>query len=225
VSTASAVRPGRVWYVVGAIILIGGITAGLVVALVVGRGMIDDMATVTIPGETVVTFEEPGTYTVFQERDASSRMIQWRSDDTYRLEILHRESGQPVNQGRPGGSVTYTFDNRSGSNLTTLRISQAGEYIIRTDGAASDDLVLRVDERGRMGRAFFGAMFGGIGGAIGSGLLGSVLLISVGIARYVNRRKTPPGPGPAVVSSPTAAPPPRPGDRLSPPPPPPPTAS
>lgn len=217
-------RPGRVWYVVAAVIGVGGVAAGIYLAVGQSSRAIQDMVDLAAPGEATVVFDEPGSYTVFHEyRTAdgpalASSIVAFSSE--LDIEVVHADTDGQADVSWPFGNVSYTFGEVSGTNVAVIRITRPGPHRVTAHmdtapGAAP--VLLRIDASGAMGIGFFGALMGGIVLALASAMFAALLAVGVAVSRYLTGRRgrdrpppAPPGPRPAFPSPHRAAPPPGP---------------
>jgi hypothetical protein len=195
------IRPGRIWYLVGLLVFLGGV-AWLVVGLVSVFSHVNAFARVAVPAGGQVSLDHSGGYVIYYEGPgAQSGRI-----PPFQVRVTPASAGAAVRSLAPyGGSLTYSNGSHQGSAVLTLQVTHPGRFTVETPGGtnlpAGSDLA-------------FGDSFGG--GLVAS-IVGGVLLILAGLAALIvifiirivktNRARSPvpawsPPPGP-----PTPAPP------------------
>ena len=167
----SRVRPGRIWYLVPALLIAGGI-AWVVFGFVSLSGKIDSFARVPLPGGGTVALNHSGGYVVYYEGPgANSGQI-----PSFNVQIAPAAPPAAVRRGSLqtyGSSVTYTIGTRQGRAVLTLQVVHPGKFVVEASGAgaatASSDLA-------------FGQS---LGGSIVGIVLPTIGLIFLGIASWI----------------------------------------
>jgi len=62
--------PGRKWYAVSAIVLVGGLVVAGLVLFSRLKGLGDELRQVMMPGEAELSLDRSGTYTIFHEHES-----------------------------------------------------------------------------------------------------------------------------------------------------------
>ena len=200
------IRPGRIWYLVGLVVFLGGV-AWLVVGLASVFSHVDSFARVAIPAGGQVSLDHTGGYVIYYEGPgAQSGQI-----PPFQVRLTPASAGAAVRSLAPySGSLTYSNGSHEGSAVLTLQVTHPGRFTVETPGGtnlpAGSDLA-------------FGDSFGG--GLVAS-IVGGVLLILAGLAALIvifiirivktNRARSPvpawsPPPGPPTQPPPTPPPP------------------
>jgi hypothetical protein len=160
------IRPGRIWYLVGLVVFLGGVV-WLVVGLASVFSHVDSFARVAIPAGGQVSLDHSGGYVIYYEGPgAQSGQI-----PPFQVRVTPASAGAAVRSLAPyGGSLTYSNGSHEGSAVLTLQVTHPGRFTVETPGAANlpagSDLA-------------FGDSFGG--GLVAS-IVGGVLLILAGLA-------------------------------------------
>jgi hypothetical protein len=160
------IRPGRLWYLVGLLVFLGGV-AWLVVGLASVFSHVDSFARVAIPAGGQVSLGHSGGYVIYYEGPgAQSGQI-----PPFQVRVTPASAGAAVRSLAPySGSLTYSNGSHEGGAVLTLQVTHPGRFTVETPGAANlpagSDLA-------------FGDSFGG--GLVAS-IVGGVLLILAGLA-------------------------------------------
>ena len=165
------VRPGRIWYLVPALLIAGGI-ASVVFGFVSLSGKVDSFARVPLPAGGTVALNRSGGYVVYYEGPgAGSGQI-----PSFNVRIAPAAPPAAVRRGSLqtyGSSVTYTIGTRQGRAVLTLQVVHPGKFVVQPSGAgaatAGSDLA-------------FGQS---LGGSIVSIVLPTIGLILLGIASWI----------------------------------------
>ncbi len=177
------VRPGRIWYLVPLLVLLGGV-AWLVLGLVSLSSQIDSFPRVPLPAGGQISLDHTGGYTVYYEGPgASSGHI-----PAFRVRVVPVSPGASVTSLAPyNGSVTYVIGSHEGRAVLTMQVAGAGRFAVQIpegSGLAAGSYL-----------AFGSGVVGGIvGTAVPSGLLillgfaGLVVLLIVRIVQTSRAR-------------------------------------
>jgi hypothetical protein len=126
------------WFVVAAVIALGGFAGGLAYAL---RHLLANdaaMKRIAAPGTSTVDFEKPGLYTIYVERIG-------KADIPKGLKVGVAGTGWPVALVTSNVSSSYSIGNRSGVSFRTITIDQPGAYRVTVD-ALPEGHVLAIAE-------------------------------------------------------------------------------
>jgi hypothetical protein len=197
-------RSSRAGFWVAGLIAVAGLVGAVIWGLVGLSGMVgqvDAFPRMDVPGERVLTVQEPVELTIFYEAPG----IDQEQAELPPLTLsIFDPDGAPVAVAGYGSELTYHVDDHTGRAVATFAAAAAGDYRMLVEGDAPPGATIAVGED-----------FGGfIGALLGAGLL---VLVTLGAAIILalitanRRRKSTPSPS----GSPTGAPP------LPPPPPPP----
>ena len=162
-------RPGRVWYLVGLLVFLGGV-AWLVFGLVSVFSHVNSFARVAIPAGGQVSLDHSGGYVIYYEGPGA----QSGRTPSFRVRVTPASAGAAVRSLAPySGSLTYSNGSHEGSAVLTLQVTHPGRFTVETPGRtglpAGSDLA-------------FGDSFGG--GLVASVVAG-VLLMLAGLAGLV----------------------------------------
>ena len=165
------VRPGRIWYLVPVLLILGGI-AWVVFGFVSLSSKVDSFARVPLPGGGTVALNHSGGYVVYYEGPgAVSGQI-----PSFNVQIA--PAAPPAAVGRRslktyGSSVNYTIGAHQGRAVLTLQVVHPGRFLVVPSGAS----------------AVAGGSDLAFGQSIGGSIVGIVLptigLIFLGIASWI----------------------------------------
>lgn len=165
----SRVRPGRIWYLVPVLLILGGI-AWVVFGFVSLGSKVDSFARVPLPAGGTVTLNHGGGYVVYYEGPGAS------SGQIPSFTVQIRAAAPPAVVGSLqsyGSSVSYAIGARQGHAVLTLQVVHPGRFQVEPSGAgartAGSDLA-------------FGQS---IGGSIVGIVLPTIGLIFLGIASWI----------------------------------------
>ena len=160
------VRPGRIWYLAGAVLLLAGV-AWLVFGFVSLSSKVDAFSRVPLPAGGTVVLNHSGGYVVYYEgAGAASGQI-----PSFNVRIAPVAPPATVGSLRSyAASVTYTIGAHQGRAVLTLQVVHPGKFLVQTSGATA--------VAGGSDLAFGSSIAGGIVGTV----VLSVGLIFLGIA-------------------------------------------
>src|SRR5215472_13743213 len=131
----SRVRPGRIWYLVPALLIIGGI-AWVVFGFVSLSNTVDSFARAPLPAGGTVALNHSGGYVVYYEGPgASSGQI-----PSFNVQIAPAAPPAAIAAGSLksyGSSVTYAIGTRQGRAVLTLQVTHPGKFVVATSGAGA----------------------------------------------------------------------------------------
>jgi hypothetical protein len=210
------IRPGRIWYLVGLLVLLGGV-AWLVVGLVSVFSHVNSFARVAVPAGGQVSLDHSGGYVIYYEGPgAQSGRI-----PAFQVRVTPASAGAAVRSlGTYNGSLTYSNGAHQGSAVLTIQVTHPGRFTVETPGGtglpAGSDLAF--------GDSFGGGLVASIVGGVLLILAGLAVLIVIFIIRIVktNRARSPvpawsPPPGPPGPPPPGPSMPPPAGPSMPPP--------
>lgn len=182
--------PGRVWYWIAALLVVGGMVAGVALG---ARGIaafarvIDGMERISIPGSAQVDLDEGGHVVYFESRGAHFDVPE------FGMVVAPAAGGAPVEVQPYTGSLTYTSGGVSGTAVYTFRVAQAGPHEVRVSGPEGAGTVA-------LGPSIGGGVFGLVGGIVGAfsvvGLtfMAALVIVIVVAIRRSRARAQPPAP-------------------------------
>jgi hypothetical protein len=153
------------WFVLAAIIGIGGFVAGGFHLFSGLSGVEDRLMQVVMPGSATLKLGQPGTYTIYHERQSvvDGRVYAGTSVGGLRV-AMRGPDGKEVPLAQSSGGMTYKFGSREGRSIFSFTATTPGEYRITgvlPEGRTEPKVVLAVES------GLLGGMFQMIGGAIG----------------------------------------------------------
>ncbi|MBX3502240.1 MAG: hypothetical protein KF889_22600 [Alphaproteobacteria bacterium] len=153
------------WFVLAAIIGVGGFVAGGFHLFSGIGGMEDRLMQVVVPGSATLNLSQPGTYTIYHESQSVVDGRVYAGTNVGGLRVAMRgPDGSEVKLVPNSGGMTYKFGSRKGHSIFTFAVSAPGEYRITgtlPDGRSEPKVVLAIES------GLMGGMARMIGGAIG----------------------------------------------------------
>ena len=129
------VRPGRIWYLVPVLLILGGI-AWVVFGFVSLSSKVDSFARVPLPAGGTVALNHGGGYVVYYEGPgADSGQI-----PSFNVQIERAAPPAAVAAGSLqtyGGSVNYTIGAHRGHAVLTLQVVHPGKFVVAPSGAGA----------------------------------------------------------------------------------------
>jgi hypothetical protein len=135
VMSAQPIRPSRVWYWVAGAALVGSVVwpaLGFVFWFRSMAGEIEQFQRVPIPGQAEVSFDRPGSYTVYFEGLGAGD--ETATIPAFRMSIAPVGGGEEVPIRPSGGSELYNMAGHSGRAIGTVRIEAPGRFLVQTTG-------------------------------------------------------------------------------------------
>lgn len=127
------VRPGRIWYLVPVLLILGGI-AWVVFGFVSLGSKVDSFARVPLPAGGTVALHDSGGYVVYYEGPGAN------SGQTPSFNVQIAPEAPPAAAGSPqsyGSSVSYTIGTRRGRAVLTLQVVHPGKFVVEPSGAGA----------------------------------------------------------------------------------------
>lgn len=175
------------FWVLGVLLVLAAI-GGFLAVLIPGIIQLgNDLIRVDVPGETTLSLNETGTYTIFRETSGSSGGRAYHHDDNsfdIQCTLTRQSDGRKVELRSPKMEQNYSYNDSSGVSVLEFTIDQPGAYTLVTDAAEDSVLII--------GRDFVGRLFRLIGLSVlvgaGLGVLAVVMFI-LGIVRVVKNSR------------------------------------
>ena len=178
----------RGWYVVAVLLFLAG-GAGAGWALWTGiSGIGASLVRVTVPGSGEVALDQPGTYTIFHEKDAAidGHFTSVASLAGMTVTVTEEASGTFIPVKSPAINSTYTVGGHSGESVLAFDVPHPGRYVVKAaydDGRTAPKTVLAVD------LGLFSRLFRTIGLALALGGIGSLAALAIFLVTFFQRRK------------------------------------
>jgi len=209
------IRPRKVWYFVGVLLIVGGIVGGIglfVGGLVSTSRTVDGFGRFVAPASKSLKFQRSGTYTIFYEYRGEvcgepSGCVTIEAPETPPSSLTIRltdAAGRTVAVDRSSTTdLSFSVGGRAGRSVASVDIPAAGEYVIEVSGDGGRFAIA-------VGRGVLGTLvrwiLGGIAAGVVGVVVGIVLLIVTGVRRGRRRREASGGrlapspyvPGPVV---------------------------
>ena len=141
-----------------------------------------------VPGSTVLTLDEPGTYTIYHEADSAvdGKLYSAPNIAGLSVKVAAEANGEQIAVVVPGFSSSYSIGGHSGKSVLAFDIATPGRYRLSAQyasGSSGVQTVLAIS-RGFVGR-LIGTIFGAIASVFAGFLAGLVLVLTT----YFGRRK------------------------------------
>ena len=175
------VRPGRIWYLVPILLILGGI-AWVVFGFVSLSSKVDSFARAPLPAGGTVTLNHSGGYVVYYEGPGAN------SGQIPSFTVRIAAAAPPAAGGGPQtyvGSVNYAIGAHQGRAVLTLQVVHPGKFVVEPSGAdavpGGSDLAF--------GQSIAGSIVGIVLPTIGLILLGVVSWIILFVIRLTRTRR------------------------------------
>jgi len=188
------VKPGKVWFLIGALAILAGIIA-FVVILVGGLKRVSDevdrFARFRVPKEGVVatvTLSRSGTYTLYYEYPTSASSARQEVPSDLAVQITTKPDGKVIPVTKGAASASFSFSGKhAGRSAGQFTAPAPGRYDIQVTGGtevAPYDVAVGKGLVTKIGGTVLLAV--GLGGLLG--LFGLVTLIVTGVRRGRSKR-------------------------------------
>ncbi|OGC41233.1 hypothetical protein A2Y85_02170 [candidate division WOR-3 bacterium RBG_13_43_14] len=180
-------KPGRIWYLVAAIVAVSGIILFVVLLFSGLKNMNKGMTQMVMPGNHDITLEKDGKYTVFYEhRSVIDNQVFVTSENLsgFQVFVVDKQNQKPVAVIPTTVSSNYTMGGRAGFAIFEFEIAHPGRYEISGWYAAQEPgprIVLAV------GQGFVGRLVGTILFSIAILMLSIVIAIAVTVFTLIKR--------------------------------------
>jgi hypothetical protein len=184
-SSAGGRVPGRLWYVLAAVIALGAWAA---MALFLVSRISDSTARMTrvlVPGQTDLVLKEPGTYTIFHEYQSTFEGRVYDVANVSGLIITVRAGGAVIPLVATSGT-RYRVGSRAGRSLFDFDVRTPGTYQVSASydgGRKEPQTVLAID------RGFVGDLVMTILGALALALGGMGIAVAISVVVFLKRRR------------------------------------
>lgn len=191
--------PGRIWYFVAFVVFALGVGGAIFFAVSRLGDLQEGLARVVVPGESVVTLDEPGTYTLFHELSGTLNGVVYSASDVSGLKVSLQSvgTGEPVELRRPTASTSYDMGGSSAVGIFAFTIETPGEYRLSAayeDGRAKPQAILS------MASGFVSKLVATILGAVGLVFGAIAITIAIAVVTFLRRRKAMAGAGPNAAA-------------------------
>jgi hypothetical protein len=212
--TPPAVKPGKIWYWLGALsILTGLVVGGILIANSISTlsKTVDSFGRVRVPGgeSCKLVFDKPGRYTIYYEFQTKIPQRDDACNDTGGTELINASTSSPLGldvtlksvdkpENAPlktvastSGDVSISLNGHSGKAIREVQIDRPGDYVIEVSGGSAgsttpEPYVLAV------GRGAITSVASRIVSALAiaglGGLLGLILMLVTGSKRRKHRQ-------------------------------------
>jgi hypothetical protein len=212
--TPPALKPGKIWYWLGALSILAGLIAGgILIANSISTlsKTVDSFGRVRVPGgeSCKLVFDKPGRYTIYYEFETKIPQRDAACNDTGGTELVTAPTSSPLGldvtlksvdqpESAPlktvpstSGDVSISLNGHSGKAIREVQIDRPGDYVIEVSGGSAttttaEPYVLAV------GRGAITSVASRIVSALAiaglGGLLGLILLLVTGSKRRKRRQ-------------------------------------
>jgi len=171
------VRPGRVWYVAPAVLVVAAI-AWLVIGLTSLNSKVDGFARVPLPAGGAVTLNSGGYVIYYEGPGAASGEI-----PAFNIRIIPDSASAKTGSLKSySGDVNYKFGSHDGRAVLSFQVAHGGKFLVEPTGAPGDsDLAF--------GTSVVGGIVGTVLICIALGLIGVALWVVLLVVRIVKVRR------------------------------------
>jgi hypothetical protein len=171
----------------GAICLIAGVSVAVWLGLSVYWRLQNALTRVVVPGDDVLTLDEPGNYTIYHEPESvvDGQLYSAENITGLRVTVMGGD-GKPVAVTAPAISSSYTIGGHSGKAVWGFQIATPGSYHLSAlypAGRTGPQTVLAI------GRDVLWGIFRSIFGAIGSVMAGFAAALALVLTTYFRRQR------------------------------------
>ncbi len=205
-ATPTKIKPGKGWYWLGALLLAGGLLGGLALA-VAGflnlKNTVEDFGRFKVTngqGSATVSFEKPGTYTIYYESHSkvcqdltqsgsgcTTETVRGPKSPPAGLSITISKDGQDLDVSGAKNSFDYTLGDFTGKAVGTVKVDEPGAYsmVVQTRREGDFAIALGKDVVSTIVPWLIGALALAALGVI----LGLLVLILTGVKRGRRKRE------------------------------------
>ena len=205
-ATPTKIKPGKGWYWLGALLLAGGLLGGLALA-VAGflslKNTVDDFGRFKVTngqGSATVSFEKPGTYTIYYESHSkvcqdltqsgsgcTTETVRGPKSPPAGLSITISKDGQDLDVKEAKNSFDYTLGDYTGKAVGSVKVDEPGAYsmVVQTRREGDFAIALGKDVVSTIVPWLIGALALAALGVI----LGLLVLILTGVKRGRRKRE------------------------------------
>jgi len=188
-------KPGIALYVLGGLVIAVTVAAFALFLVTRLMGITDALTQVLVPGRTVLTLDEPGTYTVFHEHRSFYEGRSYTGTDVSDLfcEIGPEDGEGDVELDSVAANMNYSIGSRAGYGIWKFTIQEPGRYVMdcRRDDDSERKAILTV------GKGFIKDLLTTIFGGLAIMFAGLTLGVLIIVWNFIRRRKAdnvPPAP-------------------------------
>jgi hypothetical protein len=184
------IRPGKTGYWIALLILVLG-CGGSGWLLYDGISSLSEgLVRVVVPGETEITLDKTGTWTVFHESPSVVDGQTYNAPIPNSAQIsLRSPDGDEIPMSFSVGNYDYDLPGRSGVSIGSFRVDQAGQYTLSAEwppNVPGGETVLALGHE--KGKATVKTVFGIIGILV-SGAIASLIFLIVVILRSRSKNR------------------------------------
>ena len=124
-------RPSAIWYLIGVLVIIGGLVASIAGALHEMSGLESAFVRFVMPGATDLHINKPGPYVVYYEYKSVIDGEIFSSADSTDIQCsITGKSGEAVTIEPSALSAEYEFAGRAGKSIAQFTAPRAGAYLM-----------------------------------------------------------------------------------------------
>jgi uncharacterized Tic20 family protein len=141
------IRPGRWWYFIAIVLFLTPlIIGGIMIAHTVSKFFLDSTR-LTVPGETTITAEEPGTYFIWYETSVwtEENISQYRWGQDFEIAMMDLATGEALPLKSADFGDTQTYNTRVSQAIAEVELDTSGDYYAEIIGEIphTDGLLIR----------------------------------------------------------------------------------
>jgi hypothetical protein len=190
--TPARVRPGRGWYWLFGILLVGSLVAGGAVwfgGRLTADNQVKAFARFLAPNQAQLRFKRGGDYTLYYEykSNVDGTKVNAPSEPPSGIDLAMQDAnGQALDLRQSTSADSYSIGDHSGVPLRQVTVGQPGDYSISVGPDTLPQFALAVG-RGATPSTDTSDLIGYLIGGIG-GLIGLIGLILVGVRRHSSKQ-------------------------------------
>lgn len=183
------IKPGRVYYLLAAFVLVAGVAIFVFVLLKGIGGITDKLVQMEAPGTAEMNFTETGKYTIFYEPESTFNGQVYNTRNSFSgvwCTVISKDTNRPVALSQPSTNTTYTVGGRSGMSILEFEINSPGTYEVTAsyrDNPNRPKIVLAVGSG--VASAIVSTVVIGLAVMFGTVIIAAV----IAIVTFVKRRK------------------------------------
>ena len=180
-------KPGRIWYLISAIIAVSGIILFVILLFSGLNSMKKGMIQMVMPGNHDINLERAGKYNIFYEhRSVIENKIYITSENLsgFQVFVVDKQGQKPITVIPATVSSAYSLGSRSGYAIFEFEITRPGRYEISGWYSAQEPgprIVLT------LGQGFVGRLIGTILLSIAVLMLSIVIAIAITVYTLIKR--------------------------------------
>jgi hypothetical protein len=205
-ATPTKIKPGKGWYWLGALLLAGGLLGGLALAMagfLSLKNTVDDFGRFKVTngqGAATVSFEKPGTYTIYYESHSkvcqdltqsgsgcTTETVRGPKSPPAGLSITISKDGQDLAVNEAKNSFDYTLGDYTGKAVGSVKVDEPGAYSMVVQNRREGDFAIALGKD--VVSTIVPWLIGALALAVLGVILGLLVLILTGVKRGRRKRE------------------------------------